>query len=155
MNVQLFGSLKYYHSRLELLSLWVLFSLSLFHIKMNSLLHLYHVGLQMRLPSFLPYMSLSNCTSWVLVLPYTVHPIRRTSSFYFWSYVSKGLRQFLAILLESHFPGPVYLPTRYLLCHKSNSYVMSVPDQFHYLLFYSFTSVLLKNIFLVDCNSGQ
>ena len=52
VNVQLFGPLKYYHSRLELLSLWVLFSLSLFHIKMNSLLHLYHVGLQMRLPSF-------------------------------------------------------------------------------------------------------
>ena len=38
---------------------------------------------------------------------------------------------------------------------ESNSCVMSVPSQFHYLLFYSFANVLLKDIFLVDCNSGQ
>ena len=46
-------------------------------------------------------------------------------------------------------------PKRYLLYHKSNPYVGSVSSQFHYLLLYSFASVLLKDKFLVDCNSGH
>ena len=45
------GPLKYYHSRLELLSQWVSSSLSFSHIKVKYLLHLCHLDLQMRLPS--------------------------------------------------------------------------------------------------------
>ena len=59
------------------------------------------------------------------------------------------------VLLGFDSPGPVYLPKRCLLYHKSNSYSGSVPSQFHYLLLYSFTSVLSKDKFLVDCNSGH
>ena len=65
----------------------------------------------------------------------------------------KGIETVL--LLGFHSPGPVYLPRRYLLCHKSNSYVGSVPSQFHYLLLYSFASVLLKDKSLVGCSSGH
>ena len=67
----------------------------------------------------------------------------------------KGIETVLGNFIGISFSRTCILPMRYLLCHKSNSCVMSVPGQFHYLLFYSFANVLLKDIFLVDCNSGQ
>ena len=56
----------------------------------------------------------------------------------------KGIETVLGNFIGMSFSRTCISPHEILLCHKSNSYVMSVLDQFHYLLFYNFASVLFK-----------